>query len=70
MGTTLIGQIRNQSVTIVNQNPLPIELTSVNIYTESDNNAKCEIMKPKREGCQLSGPCEKCTFQFVSRKNN
>ncbi|CAH8546844.1 unnamed protein product [Schistosoma bovis] len=65
LGTTLIGQIRNQSVTIVNQNPVPIELTSVNIYTESDNNAKCEIMKPKREGCQLSGPCEKCTFQFT-----
>ncbi|XP_018651098.1 hypothetical protein Smp_136380.1 [Schistosoma mansoni] len=65
LGTTLIGQIRNQSITIVNLNPVPVELTSVNIYTESDNNAKCEIMKHKHEGCQLSGPCEKCLFQFT-----
>ncbi|CAH8502089.1 unnamed protein product [Schistosoma turkestanicum] len=65
LGTILIGQICNQSVTIINENPVPIRSVSVSIYTESDNNDKCETIKFKSAFCHLSGPCEKCTIQLT-----
>ncbi|KAK4471412.1 hypothetical protein MN116_004842 [Schistosoma mekongi] len=69
LGTILMGQTRNHTITVVNGNPIPIELKSAVIYTIPDDGTRCPFMKTSYEDCYLSGPCEKCTVQSIEMKS-
>ncbi|KAH8876113.1 Transmembrane protein 131 [Schistosoma japonicum] len=69
LGTILIGQTCNHSITIFNKNPIPIELKSIGIYTIPDDGTKCPFIKTRFGDCYLSGPCEKCTLNSIEMKS-